>query len=193
MIIELISRTINLLFYPVKEWKTIAEENKSRKTVYCRFVAPLLCVVTVACVTGAWLYASRYHKFSPRYVIYLIFTIWTTFSAGLYVSAFLVSEIMAQQVSKKDYSRDFALMAYSSSAVYLVIVIVALSPFRELLILAFYSFYLYWTGIPHMIQATGRIQMTYGLLSFVIVSITYLLMYFLFEKIFASIFGIIAG
>jgi hypothetical protein len=191
MIIELISRIINLLFYPAKEWKAIAEENKSRKTVYRRYVVPLLCVMTVACIIGAWLYASRYYKFSPAYVIYRIFTLWTTLSAGLFTSAYLISEIMAEQVAKKDYRRDFALMAYSSGVVYLVIVFIELSPFKELAVLALYSCYLYWTGIPHVIQAEGRIQMIYGLLSFIIVLVTYFLMYFLFEKIFASIFGII--
>jgi hypothetical protein len=191
MINELLARLINLLFYPAREWKTIAEENKSRKTIYLRFVMPLLCLMTIACIIGAWLYASRRYQFSLSYVIYRIATLWASLSAGLFVSAFLVSEIMAQQEVTKDYNRDFALMAYSSSVVYIVIVLIELSPFKELIVLVFYSCYLYWTGIPRLIREESRIQMIYGLLSFVIIAFTYFLMYFLFEKIFASIFGII--
>ena len=184
-------RTINLLFYPSNEWKTIEEENRNRKTIYIRYVTPLLCIMTVACTIGACLYASRYHQFSLNYIIYRITTLWTTFSAGLFISAFLVSEIMAGHVKSKNYDRDFALMAYSSSVVYIVIIIIELSPFNELIVLAFYSCYLYWTGISHLVKAEGKLQTKYCLMSFIIIALTYSLIYFLFEKIFASTFGII--
>ena len=176
-------RIFNLLFFPTKEWKTIAEEDNSRKTIYKKFVVPLLCFMTIATIVGTWLYTTR-ELYTLGYVIYKIAILWSSLSVALYVSAFLVTEIMAQQLGQRNHKRDFALMAYSASVAYLVIIVWAMFPFfSEFLVLILYSCYLYWIGIPFIIQREGREQTFYGLLSFSIMMITYILTFFLFGKI----------
>ena len=176
------------MFYPVKEWETIAAENNSRKTVYIRFVVPLLCLMTIATIIGTWLNASR-EVYSFSYICHKIAILWISLSAGLYFSSFVIAEIMAHQVNSKDHDRSFALMAYSFGAAYLVIFLVALFPFfNEMLVLAFYSCYLYWRGIKYLIQVEGQKQLIYGLLSFIIIALIHLLMFFFFGKILMAIF-----
>ena len=171
------------MLYPEREWDRITTENNNRKTIYIRFVVPLLCLISIATVVGTWLATSR-ELYSAGYVIGKIVNLCVSLSAGLYFSAFVITEIMAQQVETKDHNKSFALMAYASGAVYLVIFIVALFPFfNELLVLAFYSCYLYWRGIPHLIPVSGQKQMIYALLSFIIVVLIYSLMFFFFGKI----------
>ena len=180
-------RIFNLLFFPAKEWKNIAQENSSRKTVYRQFVAPLLCMMTIATIIGTWLATAR-ELYTLGYIICQILILWTSLSAGLYISAYFLTEIMAQQTGERNHNRDFALMAYSSGAAYLVIIIVALFPFfSELYVLALYSCYLYWTGIPHIIRLESRERMSYALLSLIIMIVTYTLVLFLFDKILSSI------
>jgi len=175
------------MLYPAREWELIAAENNNRKTVYIRFVAPLLCLITITTLIGTWLYVSR-EKYSVAYVLYWIVFMWTSLSAGLYLSAFLIAEIMAHQVGKKDHDRSFALMAYASGAAYLTIAVVALlSSLNELIVLAFYACYLYWKGIPHLIQVDGQKQMIYGLFSFIIVLLVYLLMFFFFGNVLKAV------
>ena len=176
-------RIRNLIFYPAKEWETIAVENNDRKTIYVRFVVPLLCLIAVATIIGTWLVASR-EVYSISYVCYKITFLWTSLSAGLYFSALIITEIMALQVNSKDHDLSFALMTYSSSAAYLVIAIVTLFPFfKELLVLVFYSCYLYWRGIPFILQIHGQKRMIYGLLSFFVVIAMYSLMFFFFGNV----------
>ena len=187
IVFKIFTRVHNLFFYPEKEWKEIAAENHNRKTVYVRFVLPLLCLIALSTIIGTWLATSR-ELYSAGYVIYFISLLWTSLSAGLYFSAFLITEIMAQQVGSRAHDRTFALMAYASGAAYLVVIIVSLLPFySELLVLAFYSCYLYWRGIPYLIGVEGQKQMIYGLLSFIITASIYLLMFFFFEKILKEI------
>ena len=177
-------RIINLLLFPAKEWKAIADENDSRKTIYVRFLVPLLCIMTVTTVAGALLFPSH----GIYFAICRIFVLWSSLSVGLYISSFLITEIMAREVETREYNRGFALMAYSLGAACLVIIIVALFPFfREFIVLAFYSCYLYWLGIPHLIQADGKKRTIYGMTSFVIMALTYLLTFFLFGNIFEAI------
>jgi len=150
-------------------------------------VLPMLCLTAFATVIGTWLYTSR-EMYSVGYVVYNIAILWTSISAGLYLSAFVISEIMAQQVGAKNQNRDFALLAYSSVAAYIVIIIVSWLPFfKEFLVLAFYSCYLYWTGIPHIINVEGQKRMIYTLLSFIIIAVVHFLMFFLFGNILRAI------
>ena len=184
------ARILNLLFYPAKEWKRIAEENNSRKTVYTQFVAPLLCLMAVATIVGTWFNASR-EIYSAGYVICRIAFLLSSLSASLYFSSFVLTEILAPQMESREHNRDFALMAYSSGAAYLVIIIVELFSFlSELYVLAFYSCYQYWMGIQYFIRAEGQKRMIYGVLAFIIVTFTYLLIFFFFSKIFESILTI---
>ena len=175
------------MLYPDREWKDIAARSNNRKTVFVRFVAPLLCLIAVTTIIGTWLVTPR-ELYSASYVAYQIANLLTSLSAGLYLSAFVITEIMAQQTGSKDHRRAFTLIAYASGAAFLVIAIVELFPFfNELLVLAFYSCYLYWRGIPHLIKVDGQKQMIYGLLSFIIMALIYSLMFFLFGNLWKAI------
>ena len=192
IIFQIFTRISNLMLHSAKEWDAIATENRSRKAVYVQFVAPLLCLMTIASIIGTWFNASRELYSSTfelcRIAICQIAILWTSISVGLYFSSFLITEILAQQIGSKDHNKSFAMMAYASSAAYLTIIIVLLFPFfYELLILAFYSCYLYWRGIPRLIQINGQKRMIYGIFSFIIVLLIFSLMFFLFNKIWRAI------
>jgi hypothetical protein len=188
IILRIFTRIRNLMLNPAKEWEIIAAENNNRKTIYVQFVVPLLCLIAVAAIIGTWLDTSR-EVYSVAFVFCKIAVLWTSLSAGLYFSTFVIAEIMARQVGSKDHDRAFALMAYASGAACLVVAIVALFPFfSELSVLAFYSCYLYWRGIPYLIHVQDRKRMIYGLLSFIIVILMYLLMFFFFGKVLKAIF-----
>ena len=187
-IFRVFTRILNLSFYPANELKDIATENNSRKTIYIEFVVPLLCLMTIAIIIGTWLNTSR-ELYSAGYVIYRIAMLWTSLSAGLYISSFVVTEIIAHHTGAGGHNRDFALMAYSAGTAYLVIIIVALFPFfNELYVLAFYSCYRYWTGIPHLIRIDGINRTKYGILSLLVMLLTYSLSFFFFDKVFKAIF-----
>ena len=180
---RIFKRIINLLLFPAKEWKNIAEENNSRKSVYVRYVVPLLCMMTIATIVGSWLNTPR-ELYSAGYVICRIAVLWASISGGLFMSAFVVTGIL------EDNKSDYVLIAYSLSATYIVIVIVSLLPFfKEFLVLSLYSFYLFWQGIPYLINLEGEQRMKYGLLSLTITVLTHLLVFFLFRNIFNSIYA----
>jgi hypothetical protein len=173
---------------PAKEWRVIAAENSTRKAVYVQFVVPLLYLIAFATIIGTWLDTSR-EVYSITFVFCKIAILWTSLSAGLYFSVFVITEIMVHQIGSKDHDCAFALMAYASGVAYLVITVVELFPFfSELLVLAFYSCYLYWRGIPRLIPVQGQKRMMYGLLSFIIVVLIYLLMFFFFGNVLNAIF-----
>ena len=180
---RLFKRIINLLLFPAKEWQEIAVENHSRKTVYLKFMAPLLCATSISVMAGACLYL--FHEL--RSVVFWVATLCSSFSAGCFLSAFFVTEIMGNELGKREHRVDFALMAYSLGAAFIVVIIVFLSPFREFVVLALYSCYLYWQGIPHMVRIEGQKQIKYALVSLFVSVLIFSLVFFLFGKIFSAL------
>ena len=179
------------MLHPETEWEAVATEKDSRKAIFARFVAPFMLLLAIATVIGTWLSVSR-ELYSTAYVLCTISVLWASLVAGLFFSTFAIGEIMAQRAETGDRRKSFALMAYSSGAAYLTIFVVSLFPFfNELYVLAFYSFYLYWRGIPHLIRIDGQKQLAYGLVSFFIVLLSYSLMFFFFRKTLGAIFDIL--
>ena len=180
-------RIINLLLFPAKEWAAIAEENNSRKKTFVQLAVPLLGVMAFATIFGTWLYTPR-ELYTVAYVVCRILILWTSLVAGLFLSAAVLTEIMAQKTGVKDHNKSFALMANSASAAYIVIIIVEFFPFiPEFLILALYSCYLFRLGMPKLIQVEGQKQVGYGLLALVITALTHFVMFFLFGNIFRAL------
>ena len=178
---RIFKRIVYLFLFPEKEWKIIAAENNSSKSVYLKFVVPLLCLMTIATIVGTWINTSR-ELYSAAFVICRIAILWASASTGLFVSALVANGV---QEENKPY---FQLIAYSLSATYIVIVLVSLMPFfKEFIVLAFYSFYLFWQGITHLLKVDSEKIMKKGLLSISITVLTHLLMYFLFKNIFNSL------
>ena len=175
------------MLFPAKEWKQIVAEDNNRKAVFMKFVLPLLCLIAIATIIGTWFYSSR-DFYSAIYVLRKITIILASLIAGLYASAFVITEIMANQVGSRNHHRAFALLAYSSGAAYLVIAVVALFPILiELLVLMFYACYLYWQGIPHLIQIEGQKHLIYSLISFIVVVLVHYIMFFFFGNVLEAI------
>ncbi len=186
-IIDIVSRISGLLLSPGKEWLVISTENKDRKTIFIRFVVPLLCLITITSILGSLLFASR-TVFSFSYVVFGITKLWCSLCSGLYLSTFIITEIMARQLGSKDYDKIFTLMAYSSGTAYLVIAVVELFPFfSELSVLTFYSCYLFWRGIPYMTLAQGQNRMVFSIVSFVVAALVFSLMFFFFGNVLRAI------
>ncbi len=180
-------RVSDLLLYPGREWTTIANEENSRRTIFLRFVFPLLCLIVVLFIIGSGLYASRF-EYSFNYVVGHIATLLISLIGGLYLSSYIITEVMGRIAGSRNHDKTFALVAYSAGATYLVIAIVELFPFfKELTILGFYSCYLYWRGVPHIINILEQKRMIYCILSFIIMGIIYLLMFYFIGNIFKAI------
>ena len=187
-LIHILSRIRNLLLHPAQEWPVIASENKSRKEVFRQFVLPLLCLISITIIIGSTLSTPR-TVFSVAYVICRVAFFISSLGIGLYISSYLIAEIMSRQLGGPKYARIFSLMAYSCGPAFLVIAVVELFPFfSELIILSLYSCYLYWKGIPAVLQIQGQKQTTMTILSLVIIAVVFCLAFYFFGHIFRALF-----
>ncbi|MDR0815728.1 MAG: YIP1 family protein [Bacteroidales bacterium] len=178
----------NLLLQPNVQWAAIASENKDIKSVFRGFVFPLLLLIAVCVLLGSILFASRI-EFSAVYVVKRIALLLCSLSAGLYLSAFLINTTMIH-LCPRNMRGVFSLMAYSSGIAMLLIAMVELVPFpylKELLVLAFYSIFLYGCGIPAILDIPAGKRGAFIVLSVVVAAAGYALPFFLFGKILNAI------
>jgi hypothetical protein len=185
----IISLIYGLLLRPDKQWADIVAANKNEKSVFVSFVVPLLCLLAVCTVIGSVLYDSRM-DFSFGYMVRKIAVPLCSLSLGLYLSAFLVNVLMTTlHIGPRNLQKIFGLMAYAFSVACLVICMVALFPFfKELLVLSFFSVYLYWRGIPYMLDIPENNRPAFLALSLVVLALVYALAFYFFKQILSAIF-----
>ncbi|MDR1667630.1 MAG: hypothetical protein LBS03_08080 [Bacteroidales bacterium] len=172
-----------LLVHPHEHWITVATEKKSRNRIFREFVVPLLCMVAICTLLGAVLFASRF-DLSVAFVLRKISLLLCTLSTGLYLSSYLINALIP--ITVRNLQGIFALLAYSSGITCLLIAVVELFPFpylKEMIVLAFYSVYLYWRGITEVLNIAESKRNGFLMLSFITVAAVYLFLFFFFGKI----------
>jgi hypothetical protein len=182
------ARIINLFFSPLTEWTEIAAEATSRKEILKNFLLPLSYVLAATIIIGAWI-NTAYTAHIIMFALYKIGYQVISLLCGLYVSAFIVSEIMEAHIGYKNHDETFAMMAYSSVAAYLVVICIGLFPFlKEIVVLSLYSFYMYWQGIQCNTNINAIHKNKYMLTACCTILLIFLLMFFISEKLFGAIF-----
>jgi hypothetical protein len=141
-------RSKALILQPKEEWKTIVEENIHMNLVVRDFLLPLLLISTLASLLGRiiqkvnigldWnlLMADGLREFFG-------------FLLSVYASTYLINELIKSFGGEKNLRRSANLVIYSTVPSLVVSMITGLVPaLYPLGVLGLYSFYLFYVGIP---------------------------------------------
>ena len=152
-----------------------------------QYVTPLMGLIGFATIVGTWMYTSR-ELYSFQFVLCKIATLWLSLCAGLYLTSFIVTEIMGRNTGMKNHDKNFELLANAATSAYLVLFIVELFPFfKEFLVLTLFSGYSYWVGLPIVLKIEGRMREIYWIVAFITAIVIHFLTFFLFGNILRSI------
>lgn len=157
--LPLTHRVRNILFRPRGEWEIIADEATPPKALYLRYIVPLAAIGPVANFIGLSIFGvsvpllGRYRVpvgsgIAEAIVSYVLTLI------GVYVLAWIISELAATFGGEKSLPQGLKLAAYSSTPVWLA-GILHLVPLLGILILfaGIYGLYLLYLGIPQLMCA----------------------------------------
>ncbi len=142
----IILRIIDLIGSPRATWVRIKEENKRNREIQNKFFYPLVVMVTLGTIVGAF-WSSGEFEFSEmlkRSIVVL-----TSNFAGYFMSVIVLNEIISSSLfnMEKQYRACVRLAAYSSSILLCINTIVAIVP--DLFILRigyFYTAFVIWAG-----------------------------------------------
>jgi hypothetical protein len=142
----IINRIVELIRSPRAAWIHIEEENKSVREIQNRFFYPLVLVVTIGTIVGAFWGAKGFplDQMLKKTVIVL-----TSTFAGYFISVIVLNEIVVSRLfnMERQYAACVRIIAYSSSIMLCVDTIIAIIPDLFILrVLYFYTAYIIWEG-----------------------------------------------
>lgn len=142
----IILRVMDLIRSPRATWVRIREENRRNREIQNKFFYPLVAMVTLGTIAGAFLGSGEFEfpEMLKRSIVVL-----TSNFAGYFLSVILLNEIVSSSLfnMEKQYSACVRMVAYSSSILLCINTIVAIVP--DLFILRigyFYTAFVIWTG-----------------------------------------------
>jgi len=140
------ARIINLISHPRIAWVRIEEEQLRTREIQIRFFYPLMAMVTLGAVVGAFLSSG---DFALDQMLKRAIVVLTSTFAGYFVSVIVLNEIISSQFfnMERQYTACVRLVAYSSSILLCINTIVAIFPDWFILrIVYFYTAYIIWEG-----------------------------------------------
>lgn len=138
-------RIRNLIVHPAREWQNIHNQQASFNDMMSTFALPLIGMVALATFIS---HLINQQAFIIELALKRVGVEFAALFGGLFVAWFFIFRVMKyfHFVSSRDVAARLAI--YSSSALYLVLLLTALVPEVFFLqIFMFYAFFLIWTGV----------------------------------------------
>ena len=180
-------RSFNLIITPVLEWQEISEENTGVKNIIGSFLLPWLVILTIAAGLGAYIFTSRF-TFTFTYLIGHMMSVFITMGSSIMLTAWVISEAMPNFKLQKNINASLAIICYSLTPYMAAATVAYLLPiFNVIKILGFYSIYVLYIGLPHImnIHDNNRIELTaVSTIAFMIISA---FIFFIFHSILGNL------
>lgn len=153
---SIIARAKAILLNPAQEWPKIAAEETPTRDIFMRYVLPLALIGPVCGFIGSQVfgYGAFGVSFKPSFVSALIGGI---VAFVLAIASFMVLTLIVDFLSPKfggatSHERSFKLVAYASTAVWVVGLFTLIPMLGLLSVLALYSIYLIYAGATPMLN-----------------------------------------
>lgn len=166
--IDFASRLKSLLLFPKYEWKVISLEKRPLKDDFRQFAFLWVLFGAIAQFVGSFLYVRNILDIDAyRFSFPLI-------QAGFYVviqvillvmASFVVNRLAPKFGSVRHFASSARLVFYSSTPLLMMFILVNLNhAFFLALIPAFYSYYLFWVGLPILLKTREPKRLSFVLI-----------------------------
>lgn len=179
------TRVTNILLTPKTEWPVIAAEPANEGKLFREYIIPLSAIPAIAGFIGMTFVGVFGYRLSMAAGLKRMVVMYLLGLAGVYVCAMVIEWLAPKFKSSGSRVDALKLVAYSSTAAWVVGVIQAVPALAILGILALYGVYLFYLGLPVLMKTPTDQVVPYMLVSFVVIVVAYLVM--------MAIAGVIAG
>lgn len=164
---DLVERAQEIILKPKKVWGKIKGETISIKHLFTSYAA-VLAVIPAAAYFIGWSLIGRSLAFHTHYRVPLISGFvyavlqYILILAGMYVVAFIIDALAPSFNSKKDMTSAAKVAVFSCTPVLLAGVLGVIPPLSPLiLIAALYSLYLFFIGLPILMETPKEKAVSY--------------------------------
>ncbi|HLZ86396.1 MAG TPA: Yip1 family protein [Puia sp.] len=165
---SLLARVRNILLSPLAEWRIIATERTTIKSLLGRYVVPMALVPAVASFIGYGLVGANgilFRMSGPYWGVSMAMNSFITSLAVYFLGTFLIDRLGPGFGASRDLGRSAQLVAYSYTPAWLAGVFYALPGLQQGVVLGLYSVYLFYTGVPSLKTIPEDQRITYTIVS----------------------------
>ena len=197
IIMNLIERAKNILTNPKQEWEVINGEEATPMTLLTTYVIPMVLIGAIAGFIGYGFIGINY-GFGIRIkgLDWGLYHGISTLISGIisfFVSSYVIDALAPTFKSEKNINKSAQLVAYSSTAFWVVAILMILPALAILMILGLYSVYLFYLGISVMKKTPEDQKIVYMVVSALVMIVVSLVINFILQKILMSVFGLSLG
>ncbi len=143
---QLIARVRQVLLEPKIAWPIIKEEESSVTDIVRNYVVYLAAVPVIGFFIGQLFFADPRLSLIPAVISAAVF--YVLIFVAMVLAAFLINNLAPEFGAAENENAAFKLVAFSSTAPLLVCGIFIFPAFTALAVLGFYGIYLFYTGLP---------------------------------------------
>lgn len=166
----IINRLFNLLFSPQAEWAKIRDERVSNAQIFLKYVIWIAALPAVGYLISFFRYPNLVLNIRAAIISYVFALV--AVDAG----AYLINLLSTNFASKKDVGRALKLVAFGASPVFATGVLNFIPVVGKFIwaVGALYTAYLFYLGLPVLMNTSEDKQVPYTVASFVIFIAVYL-------------------
>ena len=189
---NLIERAKNIMFTPKTEWDVINGEEPNTSAIITGYVLPLAGAAAVASFIGNGLIGSVLGS-GMTWGLYNAVMVIVGALLGVFISSYVIDMLAPSFGSEKNMSRSIQLVAHSYTPGW-VGGLFAIIPLLGLLggLLSLYGFYLLYIGLPKLKKTPEDKQVSYFVVSLLVMFAVYMVIGFVLAMILMPAFGISA-
>jgi len=190
---NLIERVKNILITPAKEWDVIAAEQPDTGKIITGYVLPLAGAAALAAFIGHSFIGSIFGAglFSVTWGLYYAITVLVSALCSVFVSALVIDALAPSFGAEKNMGRSVQLVAYSFTPGWIG-GLLAIVPILSLIgaLASLYGLYLLYLGMPKLKKSPEDKQVSYFVVSLLVIIAVYFVIGMLLALILLPIMGL---
>jgi Yip1 domain len=195
---NLIERAKNIMLTPAKEWDVVNGEEANVPGIITGYVLPLAGAAAVAAFIGYGLIGANL-GFGVRlkgidWGLYHGISVLAGALLSVFVSAFVIDALAPSFGSEKNLGKSVQLVAYSWTPGW-VGGLLAIIPSLAIIggLASLYGLYLLYVGLPKLKKTPQDKQVSYFVVSLLVMIVVFVVIGFIMTKILMSVFGLSYG
>ncbi|HYX05208.1 MAG TPA: Yip1 family protein [Bacteroidales bacterium] len=184
----IVNRAINIIVKPAEEWEQVKNEDMPSRQIFLQYLLPFIILMGAASIVGNSLFSTTmFSSFGFGYVLFSAVVNMVISFLGVYISAYIINELAGSFDTAKNINNVFKVVIYSFTPYFVASIITGLVPqliFIQLF--GFYSFYLLWVGMNHLLSPPEDKRAGYVVVSGLIIIGVFAILSILLNLIFSS-------
>jgi hypothetical protein len=189
---NLIERVKNILMTPKTEWEIIKGESATPMSLLTSYVVPLALIGAVASFIGYGLIGINVFGIKIGGISWGIAQAIVSFVGAIvtyFVSTYVIDALAPSFSSEKDINKSAQLVAYASTAAWVVAIVHVLPALGLLAILGLYSVYLFYVGLPVLKKTPEDKRIVYMIVSALIIIVCAGIIGYILNRVVYSFLG----